>query len=92
MAGGWDGVKLVLRPIQPFLSDSGHLYWHWNPVVVSYLAVWNQIQGWIQGFLIATDSILQSVCVWGGGGGGGVQFGYCTCYFFLIFLKILHGI
>ena len=35
--------------------------------MVSYLAVWNQIQGWIQGFLIATDSILQS----GRGGGGG---------------------
>ena len=33
--------------------------------MVSYLAVWNQIQGWIQGFLIATDSILQS-----GRGGG----------------------
>ena len=56
MAGGWDVVKLI----QPFLSDSGHFYWHWNPVVVSYLAVWNQIQGWIQDFLIATGSILQS--------------------------------
>ena len=28
--------------------------------MVSYLAVWNQIQGWIQDFLIATGSILQS--------------------------------
>ena len=35
--------------------------------MVSYLAVLNQIQGWIQDFLIATGSILQS----GGGGGGG---------------------
>ena len=38
--------------------------------MVSYLAVWNQIQGWIQDFLIATGSVLQSVCVWGGGDGG----------------------
>ena len=36
--------------------------------MVSYLAVWNQIQGWIHDFLIATGSILQSGCVCGGGG------------------------
>ena len=34
--------------------------------MVSYLAVWNQIQGWIQDFLIASGSILQSG--WEGGG------------------------
>ena len=28
--------------------------------MVSYLAVWNRIQGWIQDFLIAKGSILQS--------------------------------
>ena len=28
--------------------------------MVSYLAVWNQIQWWVQDFLIATGSILQS--------------------------------
>ena len=59
--------------------------------MVSYLTVWNQIQGWIQDFLIATGSILQSE-----GGGGGVDLvivlGTGTCYFFLIFFKILHGI
>ena len=48
--------------------------------MVSYLAVWNQIQGWIQGFLIATDSILQS-----GRGGGSIWLLYLLFFpdFFL---------
>ena len=45
--------------------------------MVSYLAVWNQIQGWIQDFLIATGSILQS------GGGGSIWLLYLL--FFLDF-------
>ena len=30
---GWGS----LRPIQPFLSDSGHFCWHWNPVVHGFI-------------------------------------------------------
>ena len=39
MAGGWDGVKLVLlfTSHSTILSDSGHFYWHWNPVVHGFI-------------------------------------------------------
>ena len=39
MAGGWDGVKLVLlfTSHSNILSDSGHFCWHWNPVVHGFI-------------------------------------------------------
>ena len=41
MAGGWDGVKLVLlfTSHSTILNDSGHFCWHWNPVVHGFIFV-----------------------------------------------------
>ena len=66
MAGGWDGAMLVLlfTSHSTILSDSGHFYWHWNPLVVFIFGSVESDTGVDPGFL---DSFTK----WGGGGGGG---------------------
>ena len=58
MAGGWDGVKLVLL----FTSHSTIFKWFGTFfLALESSSAWFHIwQGWIQDFLIAKGSILQS--------------------------------